>query len=98
MKSAGRAGEITAVNRLAAVDRQIKALQRERASLVEAARAEHASWETIAAALGVSRQAAWEAHRAAADTIGQIRAGSDLDEADAMALARSETRAHRLGR
>ncbi len=42
---------------LAAIERTVAAT-RER--LVEEARSQGASWETIAAALGVSRQAAWQ--------------------------------------
>lgn len=86
------------VSRLIVVDQQIKELQIERADLVRAARAERQSWRSIAEALGVSRQAAWEAHRASAAAVENIRSRSALSEAAAMTVAKDalrESRAHR---
>lgn len=98
MSSGQSPGDTPAVVRLGAVDRQIRQLQRERAALVAMARAEKKSWQQIAAALGVSRQAAWEAHRAAADTVADIRLRSSLSEDEAMAIAKSATREVRASR
>ena len=77
------------VRRLATVDARIRRLQRERERLIADARAERASWQTIAAALGVSRQAAWQAHREGAVIVAQIRSRSDLTDEAAIAVARS---------
>ena len=75
------------VRRLAAVEARIRRLQRERERLIQEARAERASWQTIAAALGVSRQAAWQAHREGAVVVARIRARSTLSDEAAMAVA-----------
>jgi hypothetical protein len=77
------------VRRLATVEARIRSLQRERERLIADARAERQSWQTIAAALGVSRQAAWQAHREGAVAVAQIRARSTLSDEAAMALGRS---------
>jgi hypothetical protein len=77
------------VRRLATVEAQIRRLQRERERLIGDARAERESWQAIAAALGVSRQAAWQAHREGAVVVAQIRSRSDLTDEAAMAVARS---------
>jgi len=81
-----------AVRRLAAVDARIRRLQREREQLIKDARAERESWQAIAAALGVSRQAAWQAHREGAIVVAQIRSRSNLSDEAAMAVARSALR------
>jgi len=81
-----------AVRRLAAVDARIRRLQREREQLIKDARAERESWQAIAAALGVSRQAAWQAHREGAIVVAQIRSRSKLSDEAAMAVARSALR------
>ena len=80
------------VRRLAAADAQIRRLQREREQLIKDARAERESWQAIAAALGVSRQAAWQAHREGAIVVAQIRSRSNLSDEAAMAVARSALR------
>jgi hypothetical protein len=80
------------VRRLAAVEARIRRLQRERDRLILEARAERASWQAIAAALGVSRQAAWEAHRQGAAVVDRIRERSTLTDEDALAVARSALR------
>ena len=80
------------VRRLAAVDARIRRLQREREQLIKDARAERESWQAIAAALGVSRQAAWQAHREGAIVVAQIRSRSILSDEAAMAVARSALR------
>ena len=77
------------VRRLAMVEARIQRLQRERERLIADARAQRASWQTIAAALGVSRQAAWQAHREGAVIVAQIRSQSDLTDEAAMDVARS---------
>lgn len=80
------------VRRLATLEARIRRLQRERERLIADARAERESWQTIAAALGVSRQAAWQAHRDGAVVVAQIRARSTLSDEAAMAVARSALR------
>jgi hypothetical protein len=80
------------VRRLATVEARIRRLQRERERLIQDARAERESWQAIAAALGVSRQAAWQAHRDGAVAVAQIRSRSDLTDEAAMAVARSALR------
>jgi predicted DNA-binding protein YlxM (UPF0122 family) len=77
------------------VDQQIKQLQTERADLVRAARAERQSWRSIAEALGVSRQAVWEAHRASTAVVEQIRSRSTLSETEAMTVATDALRESR---
>lgn len=67
----------------------VERLQRERDRLVADARDERASWQTIAAALGVSRQAAWQAHREGAVVVAQIRSRSNLSDEAAIAVAQS---------
>ncbi len=52
-----------------------------------AAREQRQSWRPIAEALGVSRQAAWSAHTAAAETIDAIRSRSELTEDEAATRA-----------
>ena len=80
------------VRRLATVEARIRRLQRERERLIEDARAERESWQAIAAALGVSRQAAWQAHRKGAVVVAQIRSRSNLSDDAAVAVARSALR------
>ena len=85
------------VRRLEALEARIRRLERERDRLIQDARAEQQSWQTIAAALGVSRQAAWQAHRHGAAVVAAIRARSTLTEAEAVAVARSALREVRRG-
>jgi hypothetical protein len=80
------------VRRLATVEARIRRLQRERERLIADARAERESWQAIAAALGVSRQAAWQAHREGAVVVAQIRSRSSLSDEAAMAVARTALR------
>jgi len=80
------------VRRLATVEARIRRLQRERERLIGDARAERESWQTIAAALGVSRQAAWQAHREGPVVVAQIRSRSNLSDEAAVAVARSALR------
>jgi len=70
------------------VSREIDRLQTERERLVRSARSERHSWRAIADALGVTRQAAWKAHRTAEAAIDRIRGRSGLSEGEAMALAK----------
>jgi hypothetical protein len=80
------------VRQLATVEARIRRLQRERERLIADARAERESWRAIAAALGVSRQAAWQAHREGAVVVAQIRSRSSLSDEAAMAVARAALR------
>jgi len=80
------------VRHLATVEARIRRLQRERERLIGDARAERESWQAIAAALGVSRQAAWQAHRNGAVVVAQIRSRSNLSDEAAVAVARSALR------
>jgi hypothetical protein len=80
------------VRRLATVEARIRRLQRERERLIADARAERESWRAIAAALGVSRQAAWQAHRDGAIVVAQIRSRSSLSDEAAMAVGRTALR------
>lgn len=80
------------VRRLATVEARIRRLQREREHLIADARAERESWQAIAAALGVSRQAAWEAHHEGAVVVAQVRSRSNLSDEAAIAVARSALR------
>jgi hypothetical protein len=80
------------VRLLATVEARIRRLQRERERLIADARAERESWRAIAAALGVSRQAAWQAHREGAVVVAQIRSRSSLSDEAAMAVARTALR------
>jgi len=72
--------------------RRIRRLLCEREQLIKDARDERESWQAIASALGVSRQAAWQAHREGAVVVAQIRSRSDLTDEAAMAVARSALR------
>jgi hypothetical protein len=71
------------VRRLATVEARIRRLQRARERLIGDARAERESWQAIAAALGVSRQAAWQACREGAIVVAGNRARSNLSDAKA---------------
>lgn len=50
------------LERLADVERQMTALDLERVRLMADAQQHGASWEAIGAALGITRQSAWEAY------------------------------------
>jgi hypothetical protein len=80
------------VRRLATVEARIRRLQRERERLIADARAERESWRAIAGALGVCRQAAWQAHRDGAIVVAQIRSRSSLSDEAAMAVGRTALR------
>jgi hypothetical protein len=80
------------LDRLTSVSDEIDRLQAERDELVARARAEHRSWQAIATALGVTRQAAWKAHRDAAATIERVRGRSELSEAEAMTVVKAAQR------
>ena len=89
------------LERLTRVSKEIDRLESERVALVARARGENGSWQAIADALGVTRQAAWKAHRDAAPTIEQIRARSELTEGEARRLvktAQQEVRRQRSSR
>lgn len=57
-----RATTIPELDRLAAVERKRTALEAEQLRLMARAQRRGASWEAIGAALGVSRQSAWETY------------------------------------
>ena len=93
-----RPQESAVVSRLVTIDQRISRLQRERAALVAAARFEGQTWREIAAALGVSRQAAWEAHRAADAVVRLIQEGSTLTEEEATAISKAALKEVRTAR
>jgi hypothetical protein len=65
--------EPTALEALAAAHVALTNLIQIRGGLVGSARREGASWSQVAAAMDMSKQAAWEAHRAACDAwVGTI--------------------------
>lgn len=75
-------------------------LERLRCSLVKEARQAGRSWEQIAAALGMSRQAAWEYYtsRFRAELKEATDASRDLSEREAAEVAVAESRAVRRRR
>ena len=82
------ADPLEALRELAACDDELDRLRR---IAVEEARERGASWEQVGAALGMSRQAAWEFYtRQIRDDLASAASASDLSEADAMDLAVSE--------
>lgn len=84
---------------LADVSQAIARLEARRDSLVAAARSEQLTWQAISEVLGVSRQAAWKAHRTTSPAIARVRARSGLDEAQAMQLSKAALReAREVGR
>jgi hypothetical protein len=48
---------------LAAIERELRAMETRRGEAIANARAAGASWDQVAAVLGISRQAAWERFR-----------------------------------
>ena len=54
---------VAELGQLAAVERQMEALELERVRLMAEAQRNGASWEAIAEVIGTSRQAAWETYR-----------------------------------
>jgi hypothetical protein len=90
------ADPLEALLELARCDDEIDRLRRE---AVEQARERGASWEQVGAALGMSRQAAWEFYtRQVRADLAESTAESDLSEDEAMALAVDEVRATRRRR
>jgi hypothetical protein len=69
-------------------------LDRLRLDRVRAARERGASWEEIGAALGMSKQSAWEyfTRRSRAEIATNAAENEDLTEVDAMSLAAGEVR------
>ncbi len=67
--------------------------------LIARARQERHSWSEIGAALGISKQAAWQAYNEAiTEILDQAAARSGLGEDEAMQLAREELAALRRER
>ncbi len=75
-------------------------LGRLRRGAIEAARQVGATWDQVGAALGMSRQAAWEYYtRAIRERLDQsVAAGKELSDDDAMELAVDEVQAARRER
>ena len=88
---------LDALRELARVDHQLQQLRRGK---VRAARAAGTSWESIGAALGMTRQSAWEQY--SRDVFDEIAASAaepaDLSDEDALAMAVSEVKAVRSTR
>ena len=85
--------------RLARLERRMAALERQRTSLVVEAKTHGASWDAIAAALGTSRQSAWETYRLRVKQLLDTTAASgDVSEAvllDSAASSLARARARR---
>lgn len=75
-------------------------LDRLRLDRVRVARERGASWDEIGAALGMSKQSAWEyfTRRTRAEIATNAAANDELSEADAMSLAVDEVRQARRRR
>jgi hypothetical protein len=75
-------------------------LQRLRRGKVRAARAAGASWEHIGAALGMTRQSAWEHYAGEVwdDVAASVADSSELSDADALSLAVDEVKVVRRSR
>lgn len=86
------------LKKLAAVEHQMAALAEERVRLVAAAQSQGATWDAIGAALGVTRQSAWETYsklaRQAIDaaTSTGTRSEDELLESAAASLRRYRAR------
>ncbi|MGI9016975.1 MAG: hypothetical protein ACR2HR_07720 [Euzebya sp.] len=88
-----------ALDVLGALSSMTEQITRWRRQAVAHARIQGRSWAEIGAALGMSRQAAWEQFSADIDTmLDEIRDQSDLAEAEAVALANDEIRQMRVDR
>lgn len=85
---------LDALRELARFDRELQQLRR---GQVRAARAVGTSWESIGAALGMTRQSAWERYsRDVVDAIAASAAESaELSDEDALSMAASEVKAVR---
>ena len=89
------------LERLADVERQMSALEAERVRLMAEAQRQGASWEAIGAAIGTTKQSAWETyhvevrriHEAAADYVGT--AEEALLDSAAVSLSSSRARRRR---
>ena len=84
---------------LRALQERERELEDTRRRLIAAARTQGRSWTEIGAALGVSKQAAWQLYNAdIAAMLDRISERSGLTEDEAMALAREELAAVRRRR
>lgn len=81
-----RTKEVTTIQQIVRVQGQIRGLELQRQRLIAAARDERVTWQAIADALGVSRQAAWESYARGRQVLAGIRERSDLDEDSARDL------------
>jgi hypothetical protein len=87
---------LEALRELSQREAQLGRLRRE---AIEAARAQGATWEQVGAALGVSRQAAWEYYsRTVRERLAEVAGRSQLTDDDALELAVDEARAARRER
>ena len=87
---------LDALRELARFDTELGRLRRE---TIEAARRAGATWEQVGAALGMSRQAAWEYYtRSVRARLDALTAVSDLTDEDAEQLAVDEVKAARRQR
>lgn len=91
------ADPLEALRQLAKYDNE---LQRLRRGKVRAARAAGASWENIGAALGMTRQSAWEHYAGEVwdDVAASAVDSSEFSDADALSLAVDEVKAVRRKR
>ncbi len=91
------ADPLEALRELSLCETELGRLRRE---AIEAAREVGATWDQVGAALGMSRQAAWEYYtRSARTRLDQTVAEADeLSDDDAMKLAVEEVKAARRGR
>jgi hypothetical protein len=91
------ADPLEALRELAKYDNE---LQRLRRATVRAARTAGASWEHIGAALGMTRQSAWEHYAGDVwdDVAASVADPSELSDADALPLAVDEVKAVRRSR
>ena len=91
------ADPLDALRELARFDHELQQLRRGK---VRAARAAGASWENIGAALGMTRQSAWEQY--SRDVFDEMAASvaepADLSDEDALSMAVSEVKAVRSSR
>ena len=82
-----RIAEQTTTERIARIQHRIRSLESQKQQMIMEAREESVTWQAIAEALGVSRQAAWESYARGRHVLDRVRERSDLDEEAARTLA-----------
>ena len=93
------ADPIRDLKELATVERQMNELASKRIRLVAAAQAHGATWESIGAALGTTRQSAWETYsRLVRQVLDSTASGSALSEAELLDSAADSLRRYRAQR